>query len=311
MTDRHPGCTPYPGSVNRHGEVEKLGDIEVSHWFVKVVRARYHVVTAGDPARPAVVMLHGLPESWYAWHHQIQDLARDHYVVAPDLKGYGQSEKRLDHEYSFPHCAFETALLIEKLGIERFFLVAHDRGAVLADHLCNVPDRFNERIRKYARLQQSFPKPHAEPRPPHALFASAQGVEIFLSPLMRLLYEQAPLPLTGLQMVYNDIPQHVRERLHREFSFPGVAQAVSRTFELTSFDIEMEDRRDFLFEKMTMPVRLIQGPLDPGQPRSDYEGLEELGPNFSIEWIEGAGHFQHLEKPEETTRALRRFFEED
>lgn len=66
----------------------------------------------------------------------------------------------------------------------------------------------------------------------------------------------------------------------------------------------------FLFEKMTMPVRPIQAELDPGQPPSDYAGLEKLGPNFSIVWIERAGHFLHLEKPEATTRAIRAFLEE-
>ena len=153
---RYPGCEPYPGSINHHGEVEKIGDVEVTHWFVEAARSRYHFVTAGDPAHPAVVMLHGLPETWYAWFHQIEDLARDHYVIAVDLKGYGQSEKRLDTSYRFPHCAFELAVLLDQLGIERFSLVGHDRGAVVGDHLFGVPG-FSERVVKYARLQQSYP----------------------------------------------------------------------------------------------------------------------------------------------------------
>ena len=78
-------------------------------------------------------------------------------------------------------------------------------------------------------------------------------------------------------------------------------------FRHTNFDLEMEDRERDLIPKMKCPVHLIQAELDPGQPTADYEGLAELGPNFSIEWIEGAGHFSHLEKPDEVTRALRRF----
>jgi pimeloyl-ACP methyl ester carboxylesterase len=310
MTDRYSGCTPYPGSSNHHGEVEMLGDVELSHWFVDVIGSRYHFVTAGQPSNPPVIMLHGTPECWYAFHHQIQNLADRYYVVVPDLKGYGQSEKRLDLSYQNPHCAFEMALLIDKLGIDRFYLVTHDRGTIIGDHLCNVPNRFNERIIKYARMQQSFPKAHAEPRPPHDFFASHLGTELYLSPDFPGPVLRGGLSVAGHRLVFGEIPEAVIERLYQEFHYPGVAYSVPRTFQHTNFDMEMEDRRNFLFEKMTMPVRIIQGELDPGQPRSDYEGLEELGPNFSIVWIEGAGHFQHIEMPEETTRAIRDFFEE-
>lgn len=306
MSSPYPACTPYPGSPNRPGDVEKVAGTDVMHHFVEVLRARMHFVTAGDPGAPVVLMLHGLPETWFAWHAQIAELARDHYVVAPDLKGYGQSEKRLDGEYSFPHQAFEMALLLDEIGVDRFLLVGHDRGSVLGDYLCAVPG-FGRRILRYARLQQSGPKPHAEPRPPHALFASAAGTELFLSEAFPgLAYTQDPPPGVP-RLVHNPIPEPVLERLHREWHLPGVAQAVPLTFRATNFDVEMEERRRFLFRRMTMPVRLIQGELDPGQPPSDYEGLEALGANFSIRWIEGAGHFSHLERPDAVSAAIREF----
>jgi pimeloyl-ACP methyl ester carboxylesterase len=309
MKPPYPGCEPFPGSLNRHGDVEKIDGVEVTHWFVEVLRARYHVVTAGDPAKPPLVMLHGLPESWWAFHHQIRDLSDAYYVIAPDLKGYGQSEKRLDLSYQFPHCAYEMALLLDKLGVERFLLAAHDRGSVLGDHLCAVPG-FGARIRKYARMQQSFMRGHAEPRPPHALFATPQGVELFLNPaFVRVVYSTSPPPGVP-RLVHVPLAEPVVERLTREFSFPGLAHAVSRCFQHTNFDIELEDRKSFLLAKLTMPVRLIQGEKDPGQPPSDYAGFEQYGKNFSIRWIEGAGHFHHLERPDLVTAALREFFAE-
>ena len=113
------------------------------------------------------------------------------------------------------------------------------------------------------------------------------------------------------QLVYNEIPESVLARIHDEWHHPGVAQAVPLCFAHTDFDREMEDRRNFIIPKMKCPVHLIQAELDPGQNPVDYEGLEALGTNFSIEWIEGAGHFSHLEKPAEVTAALRRFLIEE
>lgn len=351
------GCEPYAGSVNRHGETERLGEVEVTHWFTKVLRSSYHFVTAGDPANHPVLFLHGLPESWYAFHHQMRDLSDEYFCIGVDLKGYGQSEKSIKEEYSFPHCAFEMGLLADKLGLDEFSLVTHDRGSVIADHMCNLPNGFNKRIRKYARLQQSANHPHAQPRPPHKLFASDVGSLLFGSPgFPTAIYQPRPInpppedaairlfgtlqklhvPLAtrqrlfnfvssrgapgkrsnrsggggGHQLTHGIIAPEVIERIHREFHFPGVAEAVPLTFRLTDFDKEYEDRIEFLFDKMTMPVQFIQGALDSGQPKSDYAGLEEVRPNFSVHWIEDAGHFLHLESPDAVTKAVRAFFNE-
>lgn len=346
-----PGCEPYPGSVNQPGETERLGDVTVTHHFVKVLRSRYHFVTAGDPSNHPVVMLHGLPESWFAFYNQVRDLADEFYVIALDLKGYGQSEKDPGEEYSFPRCALELGLLLDKLGVDRFSLVTHDRGSVLGDQLCNLPNGFNRRIVKYARMQQSANHPHAEPRPPHHLFASHVGPLLFSTPdfpaflyrgeaaagppeglvlrvfgflkaigvsrsARQLIFDfmfsrrPKPGPGEGHRLVHVPVDEAVIERIVREFRFPGLADAVSKCFQLTNFDLEYEDRCDFLFDKMTMPVLFLQGALDPGQPKSDYDGLESVRPNFSIQWIEDAGHFLHLERPDAVTAAIRDFFNE-
>jgi pimeloyl-ACP methyl ester carboxylesterase len=343
-------CEPYPGSVNYHGETELIEGVEFTHWFTSVLRSRYHFVTAGDPEKPVLIFLHGLPESWYAFHYQMCALADEYFCIGIDLKGYGQSEKAVEEEYSFPHCAFEIGLLVDKLGIQQFSVVAHDRGSVLADHLCNLPNGFNQRITKYARLQQSANHPHAEPRPPHGLFSSSVGSLLFSSPSFPTnIYAPRPVsappeamalkvfgtlealkvPLSwrkalfqkgirkgsggdqqGYQLTHGVIPDNVIERIHREFHFPGVADAVPLTFRLTDFDKEYEDRINFLFDKMTMQVCFIQGALDPGQPRSDYEGIKQVRSNFSIRWIEDAGHFLHLEQPEAVNDVLKQFLRE-
>ena len=55
-----------------------------------------HVATAGDPKKPAVMLLHGFPEGWFSWRPIMEELADDHFVCAPDLRGYGHSDKPAD-----------------------------------------------------------------------------------------------------------------------------------------------------------------------------------------------------------------------
>ena len=79
------------------------------------------------------------------------------------------------------------------------------------------------------------------------------------------------------------------------------------TFRLTNFETQYEDRSNFLFDNMTMPVRFIPGELGPSQPASDYTGLKEIRPNFSIQWIADARHFLHLENPQAVKKASEEF----
>ena len=64
------------------------------HEFVEANGIRYHCVTAGEG--PLVLLLHGFPQFWYAWRHQIPALAERFKVVAPDLRGYGDTDKPPD-----------------------------------------------------------------------------------------------------------------------------------------------------------------------------------------------------------------------
>src|SRR6516165_9217983 len=80
---------------------------------------------------PLVVLVHGWPESWYSWRHQIKTLADAGYrVAAPDVRGYGGSDKPQAIEaYSIKELAADIAGLIEGLGEKQALLIGHDWGA--------------------------------------------------------------------------------------------------------------------------------------------------------------------------------------
>lgn len=86
-------------------------------------------------AGPPVVLLHGFPQTHLAWRHVATDLAADHLVVCPDLRGYGDSDKPDDDghtTYSKRTMAVDLVELMRALGYGRFAVVGHDRGAGVA-----------------------------------------------------------------------------------------------------------------------------------------------------------------------------------
>jgi haloacetate dehalogenase len=91
-----------------------------------------HAAVGGDG--PAVVLLHGFPQTHLMWRHVAADLAADHTVICPDLRGYGASDKPADTggTYSKRTMAADVVALAGGLGHDRFALVGHDRGALVA-----------------------------------------------------------------------------------------------------------------------------------------------------------------------------------
>ncbi|GIX28250.1 MAG: hypothetical protein KatS3mg123_2131 [Burkholderiales bacterium] len=95
----------------------------LQHKFIEAAGVRRHWVEAGED--DPVVLLHGIPESRTCWRHQIPVLATKFRVLAFDLKGYGQSDKR-DGDYTGNNVARELLATLDGIGIERFLLAGHD-----------------------------------------------------------------------------------------------------------------------------------------------------------------------------------------
>lgn len=114
----------------------------ITHRFVEANGIRVHVAEQGEG--PLVVLLHGFPESWYSWRHQLPALAAAGYhAVAPDLRGYGQTDRPEGVEkYSQLHLVGDVIALLDALGEEQAVLVAHDFGTSVAWNTAQLrPDR--------------------------------------------------------------------------------------------------------------------------------------------------------------------------
>ncbi|KAK0605465.1 hypothetical protein LWI29_027168 [Acer saccharum] len=115
---------------------------EVEHLRIKTNGIWLHMVEQG--AGHLVLLLHGFPEFWYSWRHQIAFLAKHGYhVVAPDLRGFGDSDAPLSPtSYSVVHLVGDLISILDHFGEQQAFIVGHDWGAVAGWFLCLLrPDR--------------------------------------------------------------------------------------------------------------------------------------------------------------------------
>ncbi|KAF8690412.1 hypothetical protein HU200_040763 [Digitaria exilis] len=123
----------------------EAGGGEVRHWNAEINGISIHVAELGPATGPAVLLLHGFPELWLSWRHQMAALAaRGFRALAPDLRGYGDSAAAAGDadEYSILHLAGDAVGLLDHLGVAGAFVVGHDWGALVAWHLCLFgPDR--------------------------------------------------------------------------------------------------------------------------------------------------------------------------
>jgi pimeloyl-ACP methyl ester carboxylesterase len=134
---------------------QTMGVAGITDAYAQVNGIRLHYVEAGEG--PLVILLHGFPEFWYSWRHQIPALAQaGFHVVAPDMRGYNLSDRPHDWRlYDADTLAQDIAGLIGHLGEGPAYLAGHDWGAVIA---YQTAMRHPELLRKLAILNV----PHTE-----------------------------------------------------------------------------------------------------------------------------------------------------
>ncbi len=116
---------------------------------------RQHYVTLGDG--PLVVLIHGIPEFWYSWRHQIEALSANYQVVAIDQRGFNESGRPASKEgYRVERLVEDVAALIKHLGREQAVIVGHDAGAWLAWHFAAKHPELTSRL-----VILSVPHPNA------------------------------------------------------------------------------------------------------------------------------------------------------
>jgi len=278
---------------------------------VRTREATINLVTGGTG--PAVLLLHGYPETHAMWHKVAPQLARDYTVVCADLRGYGDSSKPKglpDHSnYSKRAMAKDMVEVMSALGHRRFHVVGHDRGARVAHRLAR--DHGN-RVRTLTVLDISPTLKMYEST--DKAFATAYYHWFFL-------IQRPPLPEMLLK---NQVPQYIIGRIGRgpggikvfdksalnryvkAFKDPRCIHATCEDYRAAATIDLVHDKKD-LRKKIRMPVLVLwgrQGVIEAMfKPLRDWREVASDVRGRALD----CGHFLPEERPAEVLAELRRF----
>ncbi|CAN5827212.1 alpha/beta hydrolase [soil metagenome] len=272
------------------------------------------VAVAGDPANPAIILLHGFPESHRTWRHQIPELAKDHFVLAPDQRGFARSSKpETVSDYTPDKMVGDLIALADHFGISTFTLVGHDWGGAIAWMAALArPDRVARLIIVNAPhpfvFQQSLFDDLAQRE-------ASQYITAFRNPALERHIESIGLPafFDGSFLRHTDFEKVAGEKAAYldEWSQPGAMTAMLNWYRASRIVVpgmdETPERPAFLsapFPPVTQPTLVIWGVDDKALLPSQLEGLDALVPDLTLVKV-AAGHFVPWEAPEAVTEAIR------
>lgn len=272
------------------------------------------VWTAGNPDNPAIIFLHGFPESHRTWRHQMAALSDRYFCIAPDQRGYAASSKPQEiSDYAVPHLVGDVIALADAFGLQTFTVAAHDWGGAIGwATAIGRPDRV-ERL-----IIANAPHPYIYQRSLYEDPGQREGAQYIRTfreeSFIQAIEKNGPawfFDTTFGERVGISFPQGERENYLQEWSNPGALRAMLNWYRASPIDIpamdETPQRPEFLdrpFPKVKMPVLIVWGMKDVALRPSLLEGLDDYIEDLTLVRIEDAGHFSPWQAPDDVTRAI-------
>lgn len=286
-----------------------------SHEYVAANGIRVHYVRhgAGEP----IILLHGWPEFWYVYRKNIGSLAEYFDVIAPDLRGFGETDKPGTPdppEALREHMVEDLAALADALGLERIGIVSHDVGSYVAQAFAR---KYPERVSGLFFFNCVYPgigKRWLEPDSVCEIWYQTFNQQPWAAELVGRDRESCRLYIGHFLDHWAHEPGLFDDDLERwvdNFMKPGNLQGGFDWY-LASDGARMQMMRHGALEmpKIETAARFLWGESDPVLKPEWADRLGEYFADYSFDTAPGAGHFVHYERPELAVREIRRFFEE-
>lgn len=310
--------------------------IQLQQQYIDTNGVRYFIKGAGNSKAPLILFLHGFPDSWYSWRHQLTAMANaGYYAVAPDMLGCGETDAPTEiARYSQDEMAKDIVGLITALGHEQAIIVGHDLGASLTWQICLL---YPEKVKAVVALSIPYggralakPIPHMRKvfgdKFFYILYFQEQGIaekEFDANIRETLLRIYFALSAAGseraTQFVASDNPKTAEkyfdttilpEKLPDWLSETDLAYYVSR-YEKEGFrgiinwyrclDIYWERTPHLVGKKITQPTYFIAGKNDPitHMVRKAIKRLPTVVEDLQgVEFFDACGHWISCEQTE-------------
>ena len=305
---------------------------EIRHSFVQTNGIRMHVAEAGEGF--PVVFVHGWPELWYSWRHQLQALGDAGFrAIAPDMRGYGETEAPPDpKQYRTSVICADIAGLLDALGIEKAAIVGHDWGGY---HIWQFGLRYPERTERLVGLNTPYSPPTEVPSSAALHGAFGAGDRGYY-----MLYFQEPGQAEA--ELGADVRGNLAKIMHRYdraqdlWTFATVGgdgsgvctniepggtllteaelDVYTEAFERTGFtggfnyyramDYNWEDARALASSTITAPAMMVTAENDLILRPQAAEPMRAHIPNLRIEHIKNCSHWTQQERPDEVNALL-------
>ena len=287
-----------------HATAQAASTTQIQDHSADVNGVTLHYLQAGAGDALPVVLLHGYAETSHMWRPLMPKLAGTHVVIAPDLRGAGQSSKP-ESGYDKKTLAQDIHALVQKLGYPKVRIVGHDIGLMVAyAYAAQYPDEVDSIV-----LMDAF------------LPGVGDWTHVWL---LRDLwhfhfYGETPLKLVdGRERIYfehfwNDfaadrthsVPESDRQFYAKEYARPGGMRAGFEYFK--AFEQDAKDFAGFAKTPLQMPMLVLSGEKAGGQFLIDQAKLVDTNVQGVI--VKGSGHWLMEEAPEQTIPALVAFLD--
>jgi pimeloyl-ACP methyl ester carboxylesterase len=274
-----------------------------------------NVALAGDPASPAVILLHGFPESHRTWRKIAPRLEDRFYLIMPDQRGFAGSDRPQEVEsYKTEMLLDDIVALADALSLESFALVGHDWGGAIA---WSAALRGDPRLTRLAIINAPHPMIFQKSLIENAnQRAASQYITAFRAAGFEKLVEK-----NGYEWFFDrtfgghvdlaKIPAAEKQQYIAEWSQPGAFNAMLNWYRAAKvmvpppgLTVPLPDWLLRAFPKVRVPTLVIWGMKDSALLPLQLDGLDELVDELTIVRVPEAGHFAPWEAPDEVAAAI-------
>ncbi|BDA68261.1 alpha/beta hydrolase fold protein [Calothrix sp. PCC 7716] len=275
------------------------------HEYIITNGVRLHYVTQGEG--PLMLMLHGFPEFWYSWRHQIPEFAKYYKVVALDLRGYNDSDKPSSQSaYTMDELVKDIEGVIKGLGYNKCTLVGHDWGGAIA---WNFAYKHSDMLDKLIILNLPHPAKFAEGLRTPQQIQRSWYVFFFQLPLLPELFVQS----NDYQFIETAIKgMAVDKSAFSQADIDAYKDAAAKRGALTAtinyyrnaFQPKFFNQS---FGVLEVPTLMIWGEKDDALGKELTYGTEAYVRDFQIKYIPNCSHWIQQEQPSLVNQYMRDF----